>query len=575
MIEPATRPAKVRRLIAYDLEWWPQSYQLRCAGSYDGERYRCYRTIPDFLAGELTASTAGAWYYAHFGGGADMLFLLPVLFANPAYRVEVAFSGSSAVIVSLHRGRHTWTFLDSYFTLRVPEAKIGEWLGLPKLPVDFRTCTDAEIVAHNERDCEILWRALDRFQAHVLAWGGELERTISATALALFRRKYLKRSIQTSDVVNHAAEYAYTGGRTEIIRPRCRHAWDYDINSSFAYAMASRPVPGDALDVTDRLPTKPDVPYLASLTVSVPEDTFLPPLPYRHGGGIVFPTGTWRNWFTAPHVEALLETPGARIDQIHEVIPFRPCWDMQGYAEDLFAHRRAVGGKTFEGQCDKALLVSLYGKTGEACTKQQIAWQPERLPPCEYNPTDDPELCDHCFEEPCPRRMISPGLWAFTLTRQVNHRHVPIAATITADAQLRLWRLMREVEAKGSLYYVDTDSVYSSRTLKQSDALGGLKLEARVDHRYEALRPKLYRRDGEIKAKGFDRLTPKQFDALKRGRAVRQTRMLRVRELLQCGIKPCEKSFLKRLRREYVPKRKPLGSNSTRPWTVAELQARR
>ena len=144
-IRPIHRSPKVRRFLSFDLEWakgplvHSLSYgktlrrpSLRLVGVYDGFSYRHYLTIEDFLAVELTRENAGRWFYAHAGGLADMTFVLEYLAQTDEYQVDASFSGSSAIIVHVTKGKQKWTFVDSLWLIKAPLADIGELLGFKK-----------------------------------------------------------------------------------------------------------------------------------------------------------------------------------------------------------------------------------------------------------------------------------------------------------------------------------------------------------------------------------------------------------------------------------------------------------
>ena len=58
-MERLTSPRRVRTFLTYDLEWYPDNYELRIVGVYDGEQYRHYTSIGDFIKGELTCENHG------------------------------------------------------------------------------------------------------------------------------------------------------------------------------------------------------------------------------------------------------------------------------------------------------------------------------------------------------------------------------------------------------------------------------------------------------------------------------------------------------------------------------------
>jgi hypothetical protein len=139
--------------------------QLRLAAVYDeitdedddgavsAERYQSFTTTKGLLDCLLTTANRGRWFYAHAGGLADMEFVLDEILKEikegvlqgltnkftlvPATeteksngitkheiyqstsetRVKASFSGSSAIIVHVIRGKNSWHFCDSYSRL--------------------------------------------------------------------------------------------------------------------------------------------------------------------------------------------------------------------------------------------------------------------------------------------------------------------------------------------------------------------------------------------------------------------------------------------------------------------------
>ena len=80
--------------------------KFRMCGVYDEEEgYRCYASMSDFLASELTPDKYGHTFYAHNGGKSDMHFVLHELvgsgLANERYEIEASFNGSSAFLVMI------------------------------------------------------------------------------------------------------------------------------------------------------------------------------------------------------------------------------------------------------------------------------------------------------------------------------------------------------------------------------------------------------------------------------------------------------------------------------------------
>jgi hypothetical protein len=307
---------KSPEILVYDMEWYPalvspdwvdengrplarklgtmiegKERGLRLIGLYDGERQRFFEgastaeMLDKFFDEVLTVKNAEKWIYAHYGGMADMQFILrrivEIAEKGGDYQVSASFSGSSAIIVKVTRGNHTWTFIDSFWLLRDKLARLGDSVGIKKL-TDSYVCPTFPACGHmdplteatrprgngrcqhwtdhlweekhdvescgycgevkprsmcvyfapmpilktyNEQDCLILYRAIKQFEEVLLGLGGELQMTIASCAMRLFRRVYLGEDIRNKGMgmaeVNAIARSAYTSSRVEVFQRNC------------------------------------------------------------------------------------------------------------------------------------------------------------------------------------------------------------------------------------------------------------------------------------------------------------------------------------------------------------------
>lgn len=575
MLTQLTGHRKVRRFLVYDLEWIPGTYQLRLIGVYDGREYRSYTSIRSFIENEMVSHNRGKWFYAHFGGGADIQFVLEHLIGRNQYTIEGSFSGSSLIIAHVRRGKNVWHFVDSYWLLRESLAKIGKWIGLEKgasvaaygKPFDeltegerkrwYTECSIEELRDYNERDCVLLWQAIDTMENAILQLGGQLQMTLASTAMHLFRRSYLKKDITTANAINRIAKVAYFASRVEVFEREVTDAFYYDVNSSFPYAMTFQ-APADACRALSRIPDNAGI-YMAEATVTVP-DMYLPPLATRHTGRVFFPTGTWRSWFMSTDLE-LLERVGGRIERVYECILFEPFDDLAAYAKSLYEKRR-VSTDDFERVAYKLLLNSLYGKFAESTLKTGLRINPLSTT-CPHTP---PHPNNACIE------MLMPGVFLVEDEVKVEHAHVPISAHITAIARRTLYDYL---QGSRPFHYCDTDGFCTKRgDLHTSDELGKIKLERSVGEGY-FIGPKLYRIDDKVKAKGFSRMSVDKFLRLRDSEEIEIERMARVKELYRGGqTRPADLLIKKRLRHKLLTKRFQYKDGSTRPWEIGEIQKR-
>lgn len=540
-------------------------------GVYDKQRgYRFYRTIRKFLECELTRKNTKYRFYAHFGGSADIIYILQEVLKNvPELMANAIFAGSSAVIVRLNRDERTsWTFVDSGFLIRRPLADIGEWIGLAKGDkANIYTQNFEELREYNERDCVILYNAIERLQGQVNELGGNLKATLASSALDLFRRRFLRRTIPTKASINSLARQSYIASRVEVFRRECPLGEYYDINSSFPTSM-THPQPGELSHVSKKISDKEESCYLADATVEIDSSSYLPPLARRTDDHrIVFPTGRWRGIFDSADIRLLESSGQGTIQQIHEVTHFRPFSDLAAYIHTLYDLR--VKSTGYEKEVFKLFLNALYGKFGERSDKRRIVIRP-RYTTCEHNP-ECPE------DEPCIT-MIAPDIYAIKEDKDIPHAHVPISSHITALSRGLLFESLSKCR---QIYYCDTDSVVcgANDSLPTGPRLGELKHEYTVrDGLF--LAPKLYSFEkGDtgarvVRAKGFSRLDYEGFCRLAEGKDFTLKRMARIRESLgtDSTITPRDIEVKKRIHLKNT-KRCFLPNGDSRPWHVSELEA--
>jgi hypothetical protein len=571
-----TSERKRRDIITYDLEWIPGTLEVRLVGVFDGNEYRHYYSVEEFINEELVYSNKSKWFYAHAGGLADVQFVLDSILAIGGFSVKAAFSGSSAIIVNARKAKLAWKFVDSYWLLRDSLANIAKSLGMKKggdVPgfdlfseeqkKDFFTNVPIlELRDYNEQDCRILWHAIRNFEEAIWQWGGNLKMTQASTAMDLFRRRFLLKDIDTFESLNETCRKAYFASRVEVFTRDCVDSNYYDINSSFPYAMMN-PCPGNYLGASRRLPDD-DKPYIADVEFEIGE-TYFPPAPTRIGGRVFFPVGRWRSWLSSVDVQ-LLEREGHRIIKCYEAHKFDQFNDLAEYVQTIY-EKRKNSTDPFEKQVLKILMNSLYGKFGEASEKTAMYFDPseKQLSAWELGNVDVENLF--------------PGCWLEYKKETVAHAHVAISVHITALARRTIFDFMSNCN---DFHYCDTDGFSTTEELGVTgNELGQLKFEKRIGVG-TFVAPKVYRLDDKVKAKGFSLSRDKeesirQFEILKAGGNITVTRMTRLRELYRNQkTKPQESHILKGMPSvalgTAIQKRHMYPDGESRPWHVNELK---
>jgi hypothetical protein len=402
-------------------------------------------------------------------------------------------------------------------------------------------------VEYSIHDARIAWKYMDSQADLYEKIGAQMKSTTPATALDYYRRKFLREPL--SELTSAALGFfrdGYYGGRVEIFKVGvCKGRIFYlDINSLYPFAMLSAYPNVNDISEHGRY-------GMVSATVHVPE-MYIPPLPVRSGGKLVFPTGEFRGtWCTcelnyAKKIGVRVLAEHKRLGTNSLVYPFR------GFVNQCY-NSRLSSETALERTMWKFLMNGLYGKFGTSNLAAQRLVDPETVPMenrtgREYYVGD--LLCVEDAGEPPPYANV---LWS---------------AWTTALARIMLHRALTHAERAGAVLYCDTDSIIvksKSSPFPVGKALGEWKIEARI-REFEARRPKLYRyvtKDGKtVKAKGVPSDYAEQFF---NGMTARFKKPLRLREAARRGLTPnvwidAEKSL-----QSGYDKRTILANGETRP----------
>jgi hypothetical protein len=497
--------------------------------------------VEQFLEWYLTPGNLGQICYAHNGGNFDNLFLLRRLlkgdrFQRAGFRTQlIAIQSNLFRLVVTHpdvQGR--WTFSDSARLLPMSLNKVGETFSVgrkvelhrelrcsPEKVYDVLAKPQHEALAvkYLRQDCVVLYKGLTAFSDVVDTLGGKVRATAPSTSLDIFRRShqhrdlYLNRHLPscpdlgkpqvTCTGCGHAyARRAFYGGRTEIFTgafdgrrsgERLRY---YDFNSMYASVMRL-PMPiGQAIEIQvggtpasiERMASDTLVGFI-DCEVEIPRETYLPPLPVRAGGKLLFPSGRFRGVWDTSEL-ALLKEVGGRITKVLRQVwyPAEPFF--ADFVAALWRYRRKCAACPTEGTCKrcgwnagldavaKLMVNSNFGKWGQREEQTETWIDPPRSMILSH------ELRDMEMEL---------GVWQGQSRRRPQHVAPQISAHVTALARVELYRAAQRVLKEGGrLYYSDTDSVICSGVdWPDSKELGGLKLE-HVIQRAQFVLPKSY-----------------------------------------------------------------------------------
>jgi len=432
-------------------------------------------------------------------------------------------------------------FLDTFNYCKMSVERLGRIIGVAKLSKpDFLglmpSCPDEwqELADYNMRDSEISKKYLKFLYEAFEELGATPKLTIASTAMSLFKNKYLNDDVYFRHEADELLEIfnAYYGGRTEVFeRGNIKDHNYYDFNSLYPAVMESEEFPNPN---SKRITFKNTVHYInkyhgcSDVTIHCPSMPY-PLLPLRHEGKLLFPTGTFKGWYS--HVE-LREavSNGYTIKEVHKTYYYKEnCRPFRQYVNDLYERRMKYKseGNPME-QVAKLLLNSLYGKFGQKFVDRDN-WQPFNLTLEELHKLSNFEIVGDYIRVKKP--FTTPSAFC-----------IPIwALHVTAYGRIKMHRAMKECKP----VYVDTDSLLTECELPESRSLGMLKKEMRIDCGI-IVKPKMYalvdsEGNDHVRIKGIaKRLNFLEFNGFLANPKITYDKFMKFKESVRRGFVPNE-----------------------------------
>jgi hypothetical protein len=357
---------------------------------------------------------------------------------------------------------------------------------------------------------------------------------------------------------------AYYGGRVE-----CFHIGKVegniqvsDVKSMYPTVMRYRYPDCETLEWDDEMRSLYGI---AEVTIDIPTDLYIPPLPVKMGGKLCFPVGLVRGSWTYHEIRHA-EKFGCKVIEIHRSVgtdkshqPFKD------YVDFYFEKKENSPKKTFENAYYKLMLNSAYGKLSQHSKKNIVTTEligADRLEEDQgrlngvYGPF-------YLYEfEPGPPPDTANWLWG---------------TYVTSYSRIKLHTHLMQVHNAGhQILYCDTDSVMFLRTnddipFEIGDELGQLDEEFFI--RGEFITAKGYileKEDGEkkIASKGVPSAFGSEF--LTTGSATFQ-KPTKLREALRQDIQPNLWREVTKLAQTVYSKRKVLEGGKTLPLDAEEI----
>lgn len=399
--------------------------------------------------------------------------------------------------------------LDNGNFFRGKLARWAEIINLPKLPIDFRSADNAELLTYCKRDVFILhelWvKWLDFLDDHEC---GKFGSTIAATAFNTYRHRFMPCDIWIDHTPETVAleRAAYRGGRVEVLYQGYRrhgHFHYVDVNSMYGYIMQQNIFPAGVIGCAPCKSLKilerklNNFAVVARVTVNVTDNWF----PIKINDHTCYPLGEFTTTLTTP--ELILALKNDWIKEVHHAAWYRQAplfYQYVNYFQSLKEYYQEQDNLPFAGIA-KMFINSLYGKFG------QLGLSMTKIGSCDPGETMKMSVVDIDHNEYYSITKIGGSVIREQKSGEGYNSFPAIAAHVTAYARIYLNRIRKMIPPR-NVFYMDTDSlIIDDHGLSYLDHLlhptqpGKLKIE--LSSKWLMVNaPKDYRMEGRTRVKG-------------------------------------------------------------------------
>jgi len=494
---------KSRPFLVWDLETIKWTKFL-VGGYFDGEYLKTHTSLTS-LYDSLFDFYPGYDCYAHFGGRFDFLFAIDALLP----RTDIEFgpiiprgSGILSMEVTRHRDgvASRLTFRDSSALFPFGLRELTESFGVAhvKQEIDYDKITEVtpQLLEYLEYDLRGLYESIAKFFEWPVIKKAGTSYTIAGQAIRVLRT-YLKKDIEfLPEKFDRIIRPAYQGGRVEIFRPVFRGGNGvqlncYDVNSLYPTVMHENVFPAAFAYESDDFESR-SLGFF-HCTVEAPKDTYIPILgTVNSDGKYLFPTGRFQGFYSIAEIN-YARSVGYKIKTSNGYIFESGGRFFKPFVEELYSIKREASKNSVDATIAKLLLNSCYGRFGIRLERENV-------------------VIDDGSTGLKPLREVQVlGKWYAFMTKEVELRafsNVAVAAYVTAYARIFMHRLMDSIH--DSLFYTDTDSIFTTAKLPVGENLGELKLEYSCESACFLL-PKTYLAGEKVVMKGFDKKKIQHF----------------------------------------------------------------
>ena len=383
-ISPIKKGFNDPNLIYYDIETnindnGIMEFRLGCF-TLEGFTFCCYDrdTFTDRMI-EVSEKRKYNYYIAH-----NANFDFSLLNHDFFYTFELkTFSTHPFIVHYLHSdlNKHNTNiiFIDSMSFFKNSLDEMGKIFGNEKITVDIlRNKYDSEISEYCKQDTIIVQDMMEFIKGQCENYDIEFPVTFAQMSYMIYRRHFLSLVISTPDIqdIMMLEREGYFGGRVEVFNfNKQSEAKTFDINSLYPYVMRNNYFPIRLIGyynrencfenqksvmafLSDKLENNELV--IARVLVMI-KDCFIAPIPLRHNGKIVFPTGLFETVLPTPELQLIKDN----ILEVREVSHYSREKIFSNFIDTFYSERLKYDKKHPNNLFYKLVMNSLYGKFGQ------------------------------------------------------------------------------------------------------------------------------------------------------------------------------------------------------------------
>ena len=445
--------------------------------------FKTIKQFWDFVESKTRPKTK-LYLFCHNGA-----FDLPVLDAfnylpSINYKMGFAVVDAPPMIIKWKKETRTIMFVDTLNIWRLPLAKIGDQLKVPKLTMPKSKRLTKEWLEYGRVDVEIIMLAIIQWFDFINAYDlGGFAATLASQAFNAYRHRFMdcKLLVHSNSKALELERQAYVGGRTECFRIG-KYKGDFyhvDINSMYPYYMQTKDYPTQLIGVYTRVTKEELIKWLKvnCLIAEVELETEHNVFPVIYNDKLVFPTGRLSVTLSTPELTFALQH--CTIIKIKRVAVYEKAKPFKDFITELYNQRLKADkeGREVDKWNLKIFMNSLYGKFGQRGRVYNI------IDKVDNNDISVWSEIDLDTKEIINKRQFGGVIQEYKNEGESRESIPSIAAHVTAYARMGLYELIQDAKHE-NVYYMDTDCLLVNKQGYKNlqhhineSVLGKLKLE--------------------------------------------------------------------------------------------------